>query len=65
MKNLDVDELSKLLNKKVGGVRDSELDSLIKTFKTIKADGFKKAIKNADEFATCVKSLFKFAAKLS
>ena|GEM_PF-567582 len=44
---------------------DSELDSLIKTFKTIKADGFKKAIKNADEFATCVKSFFKFAAKLS
>ena len=33
---------------------DSELDSLIRTFKTIKADGFKKAIKNADEFATCV-----------
>ena len=65
LKNLDVDELSKLLNKKVGWVLDSELDSLIKTFKTIKADGFKKAIKNADEFATCVKSLFKFAAKLS
>jgi len=46
-------------------VLDSELDSLIRTFKTIKADGFKKAIKNADEFAICVKSLFKFAAKIS